>query len=162
MSDVYWATMGIVNKLTGSFKTLLDVCGMVRLMLLAACAASLPAPFISAELPPSIMSRNHPTCFVGSVTPQFTRFVLSKRMWSRTLPDFLRVASSTIVISPCMRTSNASHELCPQAYNFVNCSGVRSGKSASNRLPVAIFMKNRFGITDRWKGKWDFACFVRC
>ena len=111
MSDVYWATMGIVNKLTGSFKTLLDVCGMVQLMLLAACAASLPAPFISAELPPSIMSRNHPTCFVGSATPQFRRFVLSSLMLSRTLPAFLRVATSTIVISGFIRTSKCSHEL---------------------------------------------------
>ena len=157
MSDVYWATMGIVNKLTGSFKTLLDVCGMVRLMLLAACAASSPAPFISAELPPSIMSRNHPTCFVGSVTPQFTRFVLSSLMWSRTLPDFLRVASSTIVISSCMRTSKASHELCPQVYSFINCSSVSSGKSASKLLDAAISILNRFLNTDPWNHTWSCA-----
>ena len=139
MSDVYWATMGIVNKLTGSFKRLLDVCGMVRLMLLAACAASLPAPSISAELPSSVTRRNHPTCFEGKETPQFNKLVRSKRIWSRTVPAFLRAAAIIIVISRFMRASNASHELFPHRYSFESCSSVMSGKSASKLLDVVIF-----------------------
>ena len=142
-NTTYLAMIGAVNKHTGkgsSNSPGVESCGWHG----DGCVASAALSSTDRARLSSVVRRNHPTCFVGSDTPQLTRFVLSNRIWPRAVSVFLRVAESTIVMSLFMRRSKVSHDVWPQVYSFDNCSGLSSGRSASNVLLIAICFEHRF------------------